>query len=457
MDLRRPSLRATIALLTACGDDGGRTNLTSATATSAATPATGEPTTGAAAMTTTLRWTKLNRLKLHGPRHRQPGDPMAATADEAWRQLTAIHADRIKQKTVVAPRVLLPNRYISKMKPVQQRLDAVLAELERDEPPRDLDVSKELVRALVIWDDLTDNSESLADRWDGWSHARALVDFWAGSRGLAFCLEVLASPPQFSVSSDCDHPMTEYINILEPPDDDGWELHSGLNKVCHPLWWAARVWVSSLSDDAFVRERDAVKVLLSQWNDGSSEGWCMCCRLAYVLSRDPSIAEAVKAQRQEPRTGAEVDALVRLYPSLANAESVMALLAEAFPDRVRHAFNLSFDIVDAYDIAAAPILRRMLGHSAKQYETRERAALEFVERATSTAAAAPAATTTKKTAKVAAKKPAKVATKKPAKVATKKTAKAATKKPAKVATKKTAKVATKKTAKVATKKTAKGR
>jgi hypothetical protein len=362
-------------------------------------------------MTTTLRWTKPNRLKVHGPRHRRPGDPVAATADEAWRQLTKIYAGRIKQETRIGPRVLMPKRYVTRVKSLQPRLDAVLAELERDEPPRDLDVPKELVRALVIWSELTHtNDESVTDRWDGWAHARALVDFWAGSRGLAFCLEVLASPPQFAVKGDWGDPMTEFIYTLVRPDDDGWELHGGLSKVSHPLWWAARVWVSSLSDDAFARECEAARPLLSRWDDGTPEGWCIRCQIAYVLSRDPSIAEGVKAQRQEPRTGAETDALVWLYPSLANAESVLDLMTTAFPGRVLNAHHLSFDIVEAYDTAAGPLLRRTIGHSLKQYETRARAALDFVERAASAATAAPAATTTTKPAKVAARKTAKTAT-----------------------------------------------
>ncbi len=363
-------------------------------------------------MTTALRWTKPHRLKLHGPRHRHPADPVADTADDAWRRLTTIHAARIKQETQIDARTLLPKRYVAEQEPVQQRLDAVLAELERDELPsrpsgpelpRDLDVLKELVRALVIWHDLPEDY-SLADRWDGWSHARALVDFWAGSRGLTFCLEVLASPPMFSVRSEMNNKRTELLLTLTPPGDDGWELHGGLIRTSHPLWWAARVWVSSLSDDAFARERDAAKVLLSRWDDGTPEGFCIRCQIGYVFSRDPSLAEAVKAQRQEPRTGAEVDALVWLYPSLASAESVLALMREAFPDRVRHAHNMSFDIVDAYGTDAAPILRRMIGQSLKQYETRERAALDFIERA---ATAAPAATS--KPAKAASKKTTKTA------------------------------------------------
>lgn len=353
-------------------------------------------------MTTDVRWTKPNRLKLHGPRHRHPNDPISATADDAWQQLTKLYATRIKQETQIGPRVLLPKRHVSSLEPVQQRLDAVLAELERDESPRDLDILKELVRALVIWNDLTHtNDDSVTDRWDGWSHARALVDFWAGSRGLAFCLEVLASPPQFSVRGELADPRTEFIFTLAPPGDDGWALHGGLNKRSHPFWWAARLWVSSLSDDAFARERDAAKALLSRWNDGSPESWVIRCHIAYVLSRDPSIAEAVKAERQQPKTSAETDALVWLYPSLASAESVLALMTEAFPDRAAHAHHLSFDIVDAYDIDAAPILRRMVGHNLKQYETHERAALALVERAATTPTAAPAKTTTKGSAKAA--------------------------------------------------------
>jgi hypothetical protein len=380
---------------------------------------------------TSLRWTRPHRLKLHGPRHRHPDDPVATTADDAWRELTGIHARRIKQETQIGARVLFPRRYFTKLKPVKPRLDAVLAELERPERPRDLDVLKELVRALVIWNDLTDHDEHLLEKWDGWAHARALVDLWAGSRGLAFCLEVLSSPASFTTSGDFGDGTFDLT--LEPPtDDDGWMLYGGLSKVSDPLWWAARLWVSSLPDDAFARERDAAKALLSRWSDGSDTSWHIRSRIAYVLSRDPSIAEALKAellQHEDPPGNR--DYAVWLYPSLAGAESVLALMSHVYPQRVRKAHNLSFDIVDAYDTSAASILQRMIGLSAKQYETRERAALEFVERATSSATPTPAKTAAKKTATTTAAK--KTATKKPAvkktaakKTAAKKTAKTAT-------------------------------
>ncbi|MDC0673650.1 hypothetical protein [Nannocystis radixulma] len=376
--------------------------------------------------TTTLPWTKVHRLKLHGPRNRHASDPVAATADEAWRQLTAVYAQRVKKETMVGPRVFLPKRYATKFELVRPRLAAVLAELERPERPQDLDVLKELVRAYIIEHDRIEHAdEALLDKWDGWSHARALIDFWAGSKGLAFCLEVLTSPGQFSV--DYERTKTSLAHQFVPPNDDTWALHDGLNVVSFPLWWALRVWVSSQPDDVFARELAAARPLLSRWRDHNPAALNIRCRVAYALSRDPSIAEALKAELMQQETDGYGDPPMWLYPALADANSALELIAHVYPERPRKPLWMSFDIVDAYGNDAADILRRMIGLSAKQYETRERAALEFVERAASAkpSAKAPAKATkaapAKKTAKASPKK-------KPAKAAAKKTAKASPKK-----------------------------
>ncbi|MCY1056737.1 hypothetical protein [Nannocystis sp. SCPEA4] len=370
--------------------------------------------------TTTLPWTKVHRLKLHGPRNRHASDPVAAATDDAWRQLTAVYAQRVKKETMIGPRVLFPKRFVTKLEPVRPRLAAVLAELERPERPQDLDVLKELVRAYVLEHVRTDNNnEALLDKWDGWSHARALVDFWAGSKGLAFCLEVLTSSGQFSLeyersegSFDC-----EFV----APNDDTWALHDGLNAVSFPLWWALRVWVSSQPDDVFARELTAARPLLARWKDHSPAVLNIRCRVAYALSRDPSIAEALKAELMQQETEGFGDPPMWLYPALADAKSTLELIDHVYPERPHKPLWMSFDIVDAYGSDAADILRRMVGLSAKQYETRERAALEFVERA---ASAKPSAKAPANAAKAApAKKPPKATPKKTAKAAPKKSSK----------------------------------
>ncbi|MBZ5714021.1 RNA recognition motif domain-containing protein [Nannocystis pusilla] len=391
--------------------------------------------------TATLPWTKVHRLKLHGPRNRHASDPLAATPDDAWLQLTAIYAQRVKKETQLGPRVLFPRRFVTKFKPVRSCLAAVLAELERPERPQDLDVLKELVRAYVLEHIRTDsNDPTLLDRWGGWRHARALVDFWAGSKGLAFCLEVLTSPGQFSLEYERSEGFFDCE--LVAPNDDTWVLYDGVHNVTSPLWWALRVWVSSLPDDAFARELAAARPLLARWKGLGPHVLNIRCRVAFALSRDPSIAEAVKAELMQSALDESPDPLPFLYPALLDANSAVELITRVFGEGTpRRPLWLSFDIVDAYGTDAADILRRMIGHSAKQYERRELAALEFVERAAS--------------AKPSAKKAAKTAPKKTAKVTpAKKIAKATpAKKATKTAPKKTAKVTpAKKAAKTAPKK-----
>ncbi|PCC69277.1 hypothetical protein SAMN02745121_08900 [Nannocystis exedens] len=329
----------------------------------------------------TLTWTPATRRKLHGARNHLPDDPETDDPETAppyvaWEILATSWSIRTKEETQIGNRVLRPTAFRAEREPLRSRLAAVLEELERDDPPEDLDVIKELLRAFVLERTRTDNRRESLQTWRV-GRGSGLVDLWAGTKGLAFCLDVLTSPGQFTALDTDDDSGGILFDLVEPIEGDTWELYTGADTVTDPFWWALRAWVSGLSEDAFARQLAEARPLLARLRDRSPG---VRARVAFALSRDPSIAEELKADLMREEVEGTGDAVVWLYPSLRDAKSVLEFIDAIFgTEPPWPALWLSFDVVEAYGAEAAELLRRTVGHRPADFEVDDRAALAFLE------------------------------------------------------------------------------
>jgi hypothetical protein len=363
------------------------------------------------------------RKQIHGPRNRQPGDPIAGTADEAWQWLVSLWSRRpLKFDERASGMVRLPIRYRAGHKSLEKPLAAVLKELEQPARPTEFTAQTEHIRAYLIIREARAANET-HERRGTWEYARRLIELWAGAGGLSLCLDILTHDPVIEAQSERVGYAIQTAFAL--PAEDPFRLDTGSFAEITPLWWALREWVSQRSDDDFARDREVAAALAAHRGD-DRHALNIRCRLAYAFSRDPSLAQEVAAPLLRdgfPKEPDDVegpnpaDAVVFLYPSLPDARAVLALIERVFrPEWIAAAIHLSFDIVDAYGAEAAPIFERIIasGKRSASATRHERAALKIAQAGGAVTPKAPAKPKATASKTAGAKSPAK-SPKKPAK------------------------------------------
>jgi hypothetical protein len=300
---------------------------------------------------TRAKWTKATRAKLHGRRAAHKHDPKDATysRENGWATLRA------------AFRAHAGGTFGGDAEGSEHLAD-ICTELQ-GEPPTESTATKELHRAAIIF---STRPVPQISKWGEWADARALVGFWCETWGPSFALDVLMHPPLFITRGlRSNGVIVEHNHVALDPDDPsggfglsnlGAPTEMGrivLAAASDPCWWALRWWLDCADDGVFA---DALAGM--QARDASGRSMWLRSALAFAFARDPStVHDAVEAhfeasQDEGPSWNAEM-----LVASSTNARDTSAMI-EAWEWKTYAAY--AFDIVEALDEEARPVLERLL-------------------------------------------------------------------------------------------------